>query len=156
MQSAGLPVLDDLVAAGDYTHTGGFLAMKELLGRKDRPTAVACANDLSALGALEAAKQMGCSIPQDLSIIGFDDIDEAALASPPLTTVRLSPRHIGKVAAETLIERMKGRTQPIRVLIDGTLVIRQSTAAPPADLRGPKADSARSRKEVQSERNPAG
>jgi DNA-binding LacI/PurR family transcriptional regulator len=149
MESAGLPILNDLVVAGDFTHKGGFLAMKELLGRKARPTAVACANDLSALGALEAAKQMGCSIPQDLSIIGFDDIDEAALASPPLTTVRLSPRHIGKMAAETLIGRIKGRQEPTRVLVEGMLVIRQSTAAPPVDLAGPKADSALSRKEAR-------
>ena len=149
MESAGLPILNDLVVAGDFTHKGGFLAMKELLGRKARPTAVACANDLSTLGALEAAKQMGCSIPQDLSIIGFDDIDEAALASPPLTTVRLSPRHIGKMAAETLIGRIKGRQEPTRVLVEGMLVIRQSTAAPPVDLAGPKADSALSRKEAQ-------
>jgi len=127
LETAGIPVVDDLIVTGDYTHKGGYLAMKDLLNRHLRPTAVACANDLSALGALEAAKQMGLSIPQDLSIVGFDNIDEAALASPPLTTVHLSPRHIGKVAAETLIERMKGRQEPIRVLIEGSLVIRKSS-----------------------------
>lgn len=149
MESAGLPILNDLVVAGDYTYKGGYLAMKALLSRKARPTAVFCANDLSALGALEAAKQTGCSIPQDLSIIGFDDIDEAALASPPLTTVRLSPRHIGKMAAETLIARMKSRQEPTRVLVEGTLVIRQSTAAPPVDLAGLKPESALSGKEAR-------
>ena len=129
-EKAGLPVMDDLIVGGDYTHRGGYLAMKSLLGRPNKPTAVACANDLSALGALEAAKQLGYAVPQDLSIVGFDDIDEAALASPPLTTIHLSPRHIGKVAAETLIARLQGRQEPARVLVEGSLVLRKSTARP--------------------------
>jgi DNA-binding LacI/PurR family transcriptional regulator len=104
------------------------MAMKAMLGRAASPTAVFCANDLSALGVLEAAKQSGYRVPQDLSIIGFDDIDEAALASPPLTTIRLSPRQVGNVAAETLLERLQGRKDPKRILIEGSLIIRQSTA----------------------------
>jgi LacI family transcriptional regulator len=128
LATAGLPVMDALIIGGDYTYRGGYLAMKELLSRQVRPTAVACANDLSALGALEAARQIGLSIPQELSIVGFDDIDESALASPPLTTIHLSPRHIGTVAAETLIGRLGGRQDPIRVLIEGSLIIRESTA----------------------------
>jgi DNA-binding LacI/PurR family transcriptional regulator len=109
---------------------GGYTAMKDLLGGADLPTAVFCANDLSALGALEAAKQLGYRLPQDLSIVGFDDIDEAALASPPLTTIRLSPRAVGKVAAETLLERLQGRQEPKSTLIEGSLIIRESTSAP--------------------------
>jgi LacI family repressor for deo operon, udp, cdd, tsx, nupC, and nupG len=115
---------------GDYTQPGGYMAMKAMLAGGAVPTAVFCANDLSALGGLEAAKQMGYRIPQDLSIVGFDDIDEAALASPPLTTIRLSPRLVGKVAAETLLERLRGRQEPKRILIEGELIIRQSTAEP--------------------------
>ena len=128
LDTVGLPVMDALMVGGDYTYRGGYLAMQELLSRQVRPSAVACANDLSALGALEAAKQMGCSIPQDLSIVGFDDIEESALASPPLTTIHLSPRQIGTVAAETLIGRLSGRQEPVRVLIEGSLIVRGSSA----------------------------
>jgi len=127
---AGLPIEDRLIIPGDYTQRGGRKAMAALLDQADPPTAVFCANDLSALGALEEAKSRGKRIPQDLSIVGFDDIDEAALASPPLTTVRLPPREIGIVAAETLITRLRGRTEPSYVSIKGSLVARGSTAAP--------------------------
>jgi LacI family transcriptional regulator len=82
------------------------------------------------LGALEAAKQLGYLIPQDISIVGFDDIDEAALTSPQLTTIHLSPRYVGNVAAETLLERLQGRQEPRHTLIKGSLIIQQYTAEP--------------------------
>ena len=130
LEKTGLQVNDDWLMPGEYTRQSGYLAMKVLLNRSIPPTSVFCANDLTALGALEAAKQLGYYVPKDLSIVGFDDIDEAALASPPLTTIRLSPRYVGNVAAETLIERLKGRQEPAQVSIEGSLVIRQSTAEP--------------------------
>jgi LacI family transcriptional regulator len=74
--------------------------------------------------------------------VGFDDIDEAALSSPALTTIRLSPRSIGNVAAETLIERLKGRQEPKSILIEGTLIIRQSTAEPVASQIHPSTEAA--------------
>jgi len=107
---------------------GGRKAMAELLNRPDPPTAVVCANDLSALGALEEAQLRGHKVPQSISIVGFDDIDEAALASPPLTTIRLPPHEIGVVAAEKLIERLKGREESSYTFIKGELIIRESTA----------------------------
>jgi LacI family transcriptional regulator len=130
LERAGIPLKKEWLIPGDYTQSGGYMAMKALLSGETSPTAVFCANDLSALGALEAAKQMGYRVPQDLSIVGFDDIDEAALASPPLTTIHLSPRAVGKVAAETLLERLQGRQEPKLTLIEGSLTIRESTAEP--------------------------
>ena len=130
LDQAGLPVINQWLMPGEYTQQSGYLAMKDLLNGSILPTAVFCANDLTALGALEAAKQLGYRVPQDLSIVGFDDIDEAALASPPLTTIRLSPRYVGNVAAETLLERLQGRQEPTHAVIEGSLIIRQSTAEP--------------------------
>ncbi len=130
LEGAGVQVNDRWLAPGEYTQLGGYMAMKAMLAGSNSPTAVFCANDLSALGVLEAAKQLGYRVPQDISIVGFDDIDEAALASPPITTIRLSPRHVGNVAAETLLERLQGRQEPKRILIEGSLIIRQSTAQP--------------------------
>jgi len=128
LNSAGLPVHDDLIIPGDYTRVGGRKAMAQLLNRPDPPTAVVCANDLSALGALEEAQLRGHKVPQSISIVGFDDIDEAALASPPLTTIRLPPHEIGVVAAEKLIDRLKGRAESSHAFIKGELIVRESTA----------------------------
>jgi LacI family transcriptional regulator, galactose operon repressor len=128
LNSAGLPVDDNLIIPGDYTRVGGRKAMAELLNRPDPPTAVVGANDLSALGALEEAQLRGHKVPQSISIVGFDDIDEAALASPPLTTIRLPPHEIGVVAAEKLIERLKGREESSYTFIKGELIVRESTA----------------------------
>jgi LacI family transcriptional regulator len=130
LEQAGLLVDESLLVPGDYTQSGGRRAMAALLEQPDPPTAVFCANDLSAFGAIEAAQLRGYAIPTDLSIVGFDDIDEAATSSPPLTTISQPPRLVGTVTAETLIERLAGRAKPTRRSIPGSLVIRQSTAPP--------------------------
>lgn len=130
LEHSGLPIVDELIVAGDYTQAGGRRAMTTLLDRPNPPTAVFCANDLSAFGALDAAHLRDCAVPADVSIVGFDDIDEAASTSPPLTTVSQPPRLVGRVTAETLIERLDGRTEAARRSIPGALVIRQSTAPP--------------------------
>jgi len=127
---AGLSVDEGLLIPGDYTRGAGRAGMAALLDMEDPPTAVFCANDLIALGALEVAHVRGCRVPQDLSVVGFDDIDEAERALPPLTTVRQPPRRLGVVAAETLIERLKGRTEPRRIVLEFSLVVRKSTASP--------------------------
>ena len=128
LNSVELPVDDNLIIPGDYTRVGGRRAMAQLLNRPDPPTAVVCANDLSALGALEEAQLRGYKVPQSISIVGFDDIDEAAFSSPPLTTIRLPPHEIGVVAAEKLIERLKGREESSHAFIKGELIVRQSAA----------------------------
>jgi len=130
LELAGLALDQALLIPGDYTREAGRAGMTTLLDAENPPTAVFCANDLIALGALETATQRGCRIPQDLSIVGFDDIDDAEHASPPLTTIRQPPRRLGTVAAQTLLERLEGRTEPCRIAIDFTLVVRRSTAPP--------------------------
>jgi LacI family transcriptional regulator len=130
LQLAGLVPEPELIVAGDYTRAGGRRAAQKLLEQEPPPTAIVCANDLSALGVLQVAQSRGLHVPRDLSIVGFDDIDEAALASPPLTTFSQPPRLVGTVVAETLLERLQGRAQPSLRSVQGTLVIRQSTAPP--------------------------
>ena len=129
-EAAGLQPDPNLIVAGDYTRAGGRRAAEVLFGRAEPPTAVFCANDLSALGVLQVAQLQGRRVPQDVSIVGFDDIDEAALATPPLTTFSQPPRLVGTVIAETLLERLNGRPAPARRSVEGTLVIRASTAPP--------------------------
>jgi LacI family transcriptional regulator len=127
---ARLPVDESLVMAGDYTQAGGRQAAEALFARSEPPTAVFCANDLSALGVLQVAQVRGLRVPQYVAVVGFDDIDEAALAQPPLTTFSQPPRLVGQVIAETLLERLGGRTEAIRRPVAGKLVIRASTAPP--------------------------
>jgi LacI family transcriptional regulator len=129
-EQAGIRPEPELIVAGDYTQAGGRRAAQKLFSLPEPPSAVCCANDLSALGALHVAQMRGLHVPRDLSIVGFDDIDEAALATPPLTTFSQPPRLVGTVIAETLLERLQGRTQPTRRSVQGNFVIRQSTAAP--------------------------
>jgi DNA-binding LacI/PurR family transcriptional regulator len=130
IRAAGLLVDESLIVPGDYTRVGGRKAMAELLNRSNPPTAVVCANDLSALGALEEAQLRGHKVPQSVSIVGFDDIDEAVHAAPPLTTIRLSPHEIGVVAAQKLIERLNGREESSSTFLNGELIVRKSTASP--------------------------
>jgi LacI family transcriptional regulator len=132
LEQAGLPIQDELIAPGDYTQAGGRRALASLLALAQPPTAVFCANDLTAFGALEVAHRRGLEVPGDISIVGFDDIDEAASAQPPLTTISQPPRRVGTVTAETLIERLGGRIEPTFRSVPGTLMVRQSTAPPRA------------------------
>ncbi|MHB0858692.1 MAG: LacI family DNA-binding transcriptional regulator [Anaerolineae bacterium] len=127
---AGLPYDESLVITGDYTRDAGRSGVGLLLDMPHPPSALFCANDLIALGAMEAAQRRGCRIPQDLSVVGFDDIDEAALSSPPLTTIRQPPRRLGTIAAEALLERLCGREEAADILLDFDLVVRGSTAPP--------------------------
>jgi LacI family transcriptional regulator len=131
-EEASLPVDNRYIVVGDYRRGGGRKGMKTLLDLNNPPTAVFCANDFSALGALEIAQQRGFRIPEEISIVGFDDIDEAAHAFPPLTTIRQPPDYVGRIIAETLIERINGREEPVKVCLEGELVVRGSTAPPRA------------------------
>src|SRR5207248_1959424 len=123
LEQARVPIDEDLLVPGDYTQAGGRRAMATLLERDQRPTAVFCANDLSAFGALEAAQLRSYAVPGDVSIVGFDDIDEAATSSPPLTTISQPPRLVGTLTAETLIERLSGRAEATRRSIPAPLAI---------------------------------
>lgn len=135
MAEAGLPVRDEWIVEGDFTRQSGARCMERLLALDPRPTAVFCASDLMALGAMSAAQMQGLHVPSDISIVGFDDIREAAEAQPPLTTVH-QPRHrLGTLVADTAIEAIRrGRAWKGkgRIQIAPTLVSRQSVA-PPAD-----------------------
>jgi LacI family transcriptional regulator len=92
VERVGLKVDPKFLLTGNYRISGGETAMAELLARKDRPTAVITANDLTAMGALHALHKHGLSAPRDFSVIGFDDIELCDIFDPPLTTINL-PRH---------------------------------------------------------------
>ena len=115
------------VVRGDFTVAGGNKAMLQLLESEPRPRAVFCANDLMALGAIEAARTAGLRVPEDLAVAGFDDIDAASLVRPSLTTVQNSGRELGAKAAGLLLDRMRGADgPPVEVKVTFTLKKRDS------------------------------
>ncbi|MFD0394509.1 LacI family DNA-binding transcriptional regulator [Streptomyces nogalater] len=132
LETAGLPVDPSLVLTGDFHHDAGYRLGLELLRRPDRPTAVFAGNDLQALGLYEAARELGLRIPEDLSVVGFDDLPVARWVGPPLTTVRQPLTEMAEAAARLVLElgRAEDERAATRVELATSLVVRSSTAAP--------------------------
>jgi LacI family transcriptional regulator len=136
LERAGLRYDPALIRHGNFRHEGGFACGGELLDADDRPTAIFAGSDEQALGVYEAARQRGLRIPQDLSVVGFDDLPMDRWVSPPLTTVRQPLAEMGRVAADMLGTLMEGLPLATRrVELATELVVRASTAHPP-DGRG--------------------
>ncbi len=131
MQDARIEVEPGWVAEGRYTPPSGKEAMERLLDVSPPLTAVVCGNDWMAMGAMEAVYQRGLRIPEDISLIGFDDIDSAQWVTPPLTTMRQPAQQIGAKAAELLIHQIEtGKRGREIVLFSTEMVVRQSVAPP--------------------------
>ncbi|MFC5529938.1 LacI family DNA-binding transcriptional regulator [Cohnella yongneupensis] len=127
LAEAGLSFDDSLVVASDFTKEGGYRAMKQLLARPTRPTAVICCSDTGALGAYQAIRDAGLSVPEDISVIGFDDIEIASEIQPALTTVRQDTNTIGRKAIELLDALITDVSmQPPEAIVPTQLVIRGS------------------------------
>lgn len=130
LESAGLRVRPEWCIEVAYSQEEGRRASLELLGQSDRPSAVFYSGDLLALGGMEAARELGMSVPGDVAMVGFDDIRSAALLDPPLTTVRVDKEEMGRVAVELLFETIsRPDAEPRQVTIPTELIIRKSCGA---------------------------
>ena len=129
MESAGLTVDPELVVAGSrFAEDEGARTCRELLAHGRRFTAVLAANDLMALGCIDALREAGLDCPGDVSVVGFNDMDWSARFAPPLTTVRLPHHRLGVEAAGLLLERLADPATPVRhVVLPIELVVRGST-----------------------------
>ncbi len=126
-----LPELTAELKDDDPSPQPGYLAGKELLSRNVEFTALFAYNDISCIGAIRALREAGLSVPDDVSVIGFDDIREAAYQYPGITTVRQPLREMGVLAGNTIVDRIEGREDcPNEISIVPELVVRESTAAP--------------------------
>ena len=134
LNEADLPFQPELVVHGNGKPEGGVEAMEKLAVLPDRPTAVFCYNDMTALGALRAIRGLGLGVPEDISLAGFDDLFLAQYTEPPLTTIRQPKHAMGRLAMETLLTILGGSTSAHNIQVPGELVIRQSTA-PPKEAR---------------------
>jgi LacI family transcriptional regulator len=137
MAAAGLPIQTKWIIECDHTLKGGVAGYGKLQALGVRPTAILCSNDMTAIGVLRAAYNEGLRVPHDLSVIGLDDIDFAEFTLPPLTTIRLSRADLAHAAFEALRQQAEDPNNPKiqrEFLVSTSLVVRGSTAPPPAQV----------------------
>jgi len=128
MRDRGIPVIPELVVEGDFTAFGGYACMQRLMPYK--PDAVFTASDNMAMAAIQVIQEHGLRVPEDIAVIGFDDIPQAGRFTPALTTVRQPITRMGAIAAETLIDMIEtGSSLPRQMILPAELVIRESCGA---------------------------
>jgi DNA-binding LacI/PurR family transcriptional regulator len=128
LTEAGIESQDSRLCQGNFTPASGSEAMKKLLSSSPRPSAVFVASDVVAMGAMQAVKRAGLSIPEDISVVGFDDVPLAEYYDPPLTTIRLPAYELGWVASQELTRLVQGDVlETNAILLETELVVRESS-----------------------------
>lgn len=132
LKAMGLTVREDYILPGDFNLEAGKLAAEIWRTMKDRPTAMFCASDQQAFGFISQLSRQGFSVPEDVSVIGFDDIEVSGFFVPALTTISQPRLELGRMAARMLLDRINGQShrEGLHPQLDVTLVVRDSTAAP--------------------------
>lgn len=130
LTAAGVSIDPELIQAGDWTCESGQKCAQQLLDLPVRPTAIFACNDLMAIGALTLLRERGVRVPEDVSVIGFDNIGFGAFTTPPLTTLATPITAIGQRLAQLLLGRISGQLppEPQRIVVEGQIVVRGSTA----------------------------
>lgn len=132
MQEAGIAVRAEWIVQGDFEPESGYQAMQQILSQKQRPTAVFCGGDIMAMGAICAADEMGLRVPQDISVIGYDNVRNARYFTPALTTVHQPKAQLGEKALEMLLDRITSkREEPQTIEVQPSLIERRSVGDGP-------------------------
>jgi LacI family transcriptional regulator len=127
LAAAGIPLDEELIQIGDYSTTTAIKLTHKLLALPDRPTAIFASNDMSAMGVYRAAAQAGLRIPEDLSVVGFDNLHDTAFLSPSLTTIDQFITEMGSIAVDMIVKLMKGESLSENIhKISTQLVVRES------------------------------
>lgn len=130
LREAGIAPEPKLMVSSFFLEQGGYLGMMRLLALSERPTAILASDDVLAFGAMRAAAELGYRLPDDMAIVGFNDIRLAELANPSLTSVRVHMQELGQAAGEILIEQIRTEArEPVHRLIETTLIVRNSCGA---------------------------
>jgi DNA-binding LacI/PurR family transcriptional regulator len=134
IRSVGITVRPEWVIEGDHTLDGGRDAMKKMLHLPEAPTAIMCSNDLTAIGVQHALFEANLKVPDDFSVVGFDDVHLAEYTIPPLTTVRMSCKELAEAAVKALLSRMQppstNADHGSKAVIQTRLIVRQTTGLP--------------------------
>ena len=130
LDEADIPFRPDLVVHGNGKAEGAAAALEKLLAVAEPPTAIFCYNDMTAIGALKAMRTQGLRVPEDISLIGFDDLPLTLYVEPPLTTVRQPKHEMGRLAMQALVKLIAGSETEQDIRLAGELIVRQSTAPP--------------------------
>ncbi len=131
LRDHGLLVDPELICKGDFLEESGYEASQKFLKLSKPPTAVFASSDMCAFGVMEAVFEAGCRVPEDVSVLGFDDVPEASYMRPMLTTVRQPLRKMGQLATRILLEHIENPTlPPTRIELPTELVVRDSCASP--------------------------
>lgn len=129
MRDFGLQFRKEWIITGDFSKEKAYEACGKLFGSSTLPTAIFCSDDYMAIGVMNRTGELGLSVPKDISVIGFDDIELSSYIKPALTTIRQPIYEIGKKAAELLLDLIEGRKKtPIHELLNVELIIRESTS----------------------------
>ena len=140
MREIGLEARSELIIEGDHTMEGGMAAFAQLLNLADRPTAVMCSNDMTAIGVMRKSHDAGIAIPRDVSVVGFDDIRMAQFVIPPLTSIQMSQAELARLAFHALLSDVE-RTTPAangsEYILKTSLVLRESTSLISTNRRKP-------------------
>jgi LacI family repressor for deo operon, udp, cdd, tsx, nupC, and nupG len=131
LDAAGFDPAEALYWQGDFSLAGGVAAGRDFLSRSDRPTAVYAASDRMAIGFMKTLTAGGVRIPEDVSVVGFDDIEVAEFVTPTLTTIGQPQHELGRTGAGVLISALNGAAQSDGIYLDAPLLVRDSTAAAP-------------------------
>ncbi|MCG8500760.1 MAG: LacI family DNA-binding transcriptional regulator [Firmicutes bacterium] len=128
LEDAGIAFDDALILKGEYGFKSGFRAAKQFLHRDKRPTAIFAMSDMMAIGAMKAIKERGLQIPDDMAVVGFDNIRFSTMVEPQLTTISQPQYDIGCIAMDLLLKQMKGELkEPQHIFVEHELIIRKST-----------------------------
>jgi LacI family transcriptional regulator len=131
LATAGIMPDPELEVEGNFEISGGITAAEQLLALPEPPTAIFAFNDNMAIGAMQAARARSIAVPEDLSIIGFDDLEEAAIVTPALTTIRQPLAEMGRIAVSLLMRLLDNqRLEALHVELATRLILRDSTAPP--------------------------
>lgn len=151
----GFPIVEQWICQGDYETRKAFHIALEMLSKEDRPTAIFASNDRMAYGVLDAARILKLRVPESLSVVGFDDLEESAETVPSLTTVMQPMKQLGQVAANYLLEQFNSGDTPqvLRQKLPAQLVLRASAGPPAEDVSIVDAGRLRLATGTKSERN---
>ncbi|WP_455810915.1 HTH-type transcriptional repressor PurR [Pseudomonas graminis] len=132
LAEAGITLRDEWLVQGDFEPESGYRAMQQILSQKQRPTAIFCGGDIMAMGAICAADEMGLRVPQDISVIGYDNVRNARYFTPALTTVHQPKERLGETAFDMLLDRIiSKREDPQTIEVHPSLIERRSVADGP-------------------------